>query len=299
VCPDREPDVGERALESAVRWWETRIEQDAGQKKRYLSLWAEFRRAFLKGLDYLHKTFDVLDSAFLPSVNMLATLTVFFFHHRAQPSQRQRAEIRKWFWATGVGQRYSGRGYRQNIIADVGFFKRLAKKDNAHFQFSDLADRSDVLKTEYTQPAALTKAFLCLLAGHKPCYINNGEPVPLCQEIAQANHGDRHLIFPKALLAGNGFHHREYNSLCNICFVVAEENQSFGSRSPRAYLAEFKGKRFFGRAMKSHLIPCDHDSGLWRRGVSGAFRQFRKRRLQIICKAFENEARIRLFRREQ
>ena len=85
----------------------------------------------------------------------------------------------------------------------------------------------------------------------------------------------------------------------NICFLVAEENQIFGSRSPRAYLADFKGKRFFSRAMRSHLIPCDEKSGLWTRGVGSAFRQFRKRRLQIICKAFEEEAGIRLFRRER
>ena len=282
-----------------MRWWEKQIEQDAGQKRRYLSLWAEFRRAFLKGLSYLHTNFHVLESNFLPSVNMLATLAVFFFHHRAQPSKRQGEEIRKWFWATGVGQRYSGRGYRQNIIADVGFFKKLARRESTRFRFTDLADRVDVLRTEYTQPAAIAKAFLCLLASRKPCYINNGEPIPLCEEIAQTNRGDRHHIFPKALFAVNRFRHREYNSLCNICFVVAEENQSFGSKSPRVYLAEFKGKKFFGRAMKSHIIPCDQDSGLWRRGVSSAFRQFRKRRLQMICKAFEDEAGIRLFRREQ
>lgn len=154
------------------------------------------------------------------------------------------------------------------------------------------------MKTEYTQPAAITKAFLCLRASRKPCYINNGEPVPLGKEIADANRGDRHHIFPKALLSPYGFRHQEYNSLCNICFVVAEENQSFGSKSPKSYLAEFKGRRFFARAMRSHLIPCDQDSGLWTQGVSKAFRQFRKQRLQVICRAFEDEAGIRLFRKD-
>ncbi|NLS95416.1 MAG: DUF262 domain-containing protein [Planctomycetaceae bacterium] len=299
VTPGREPDVGERALEAAVRWWEKRIKADDVQKKRFLSLWAESRRAFLKALDYLHTTFDVLEKDFLPSVNMLATLTVFFFHHRAQPNRRQRDEIRKWFWATGVGQRYSGRGYRQNIIADVGFFKKLAGKTITRFKFPDLVDRSDLLRTEYTQPAAIAKAFFCLLARRKPCFLNNGEPVPLRREIAMANRSEKHHIFPRALLAQYGFRHREYNSLCNICFVVAEENQSIGSRSPRSYLADFKSRRFFTRAMKSHLIPCDKGSGLWTPGVARAYRQFRKRRLQMICKAFEDEAGIRLFRRNE
>ena len=42
---------------------------------------------------------------------MLATLSVFFFHHQGQPNAYQAGEIRKWFWATGVVKRYSGAGY--------------------------------------------------------------------------------------------------------------------------------------------------------------------------------------------
>lgn len=298
VSPEREPDVGERALESMISWWERRIERDDRVQNQFLDCWAKFRTAFQKALDYLRENFSVLDKDFLPSVNMLATLTVFFYHHRAQPSSRRRAEIRKWFWATGVGQRYSGRGYRQNVLADVRFFKRLALTDNARFHFEDRVDRSDVLKTEYTQPAAIAKAFLCLLASRRPCYLNNGRPVPLYREAARANRGDRHHVFPRGLLSRYGFRHREYNSLCNICFIVAEENQSIGSKRPRIYLAAFRGKRFFARAMRSHLLPYDRESGLWVVGVDRAFRRFRKRRLHIICKAFEDEAGMRLFRRD-
>jgi len=67
----------------------------------------------------------------------------------------------------------------------------------------------DVLRTEYTQPAALAKAFLCLLACQEPCYLTNGEPVPLDEAIASANRSDRHHVFPKALLNSNGFLHRQ------------------------------------------------------------------------------------------
>lgn len=299
VTPGRgEPDVGERALEAAINWWETQIAVDNNVQKQFLSLWASFRAAFQKAIDHL-TTFAVLDKDFLPSVNMLATLTVFFHCHPAPPNTHQRAEIRKWFWATGVGQRYSGRGYRQNIVADVGFFKKLATNRTARFQFLNLVDKTDVLKTEYSQPAALAKAFHCLLAKRKPCYLTNGEPVLLVQQAARANRTDRHHIFPRALLNQYGFRHREYNSLCNICFVVAQENQSIGgARSPRSYLVEFESKKHFARAMRSHLIPHDAESGLRDRGVDKAFRTFRKRRLQVICKAFEQEAGIRLFRKD-
>ena len=114
VCPDREPDVGERALEAAVRWWEKRIDQDKAQKKRFLSLWADFRKAFLKSLDYLHTTFDVLDTDFLPSVNMLATLTVFFFNHRRSQAGRNGARFE-----SGFGPLESGSGTQVEATAKI------------------------------------------------------------------------------------------------------------------------------------------------------------------------------------
>jgi hypothetical protein len=200
VDPEREPDVGARALETAVARWERRMEADPVARKHFLLRWGRYRTAFEKALDYLRYNFSVLSLNFLPSVNMLATLAVLFYYHKAAPSSKRRAEIAKWFWATGVGQRYSGRGYRQNIVKDVAFFEKLARTERTRFHFENVVDPSDVLKTEYTQPAALAKAFLCLLGRQRPCYLNNGEPVPLDKAVAAANRGDRHHVFPKALL---------------------------------------------------------------------------------------------------
>jgi hypothetical protein len=49
--------------------------------------------------------------------------------------------------------------------------------------------------------------------------------------------------------------------------------------------------------MKSHLLPAGKDSGVWKRGIVGAFKTFRKQRLQMICAAFEKQAGIKLFSR--
>src|SRR5690606_645945 len=119
-------------------------------------------------------------------LNMLASLSVFFFHHPAAPNALQRREICKWFWATGVGLRYSGRGYRQNLIADVGFFERLAR-NRGRFKFDERVDRLDVSRAEYTQRSSLTNAFFCLLAKHEPCFIENGQQVPISIYASRAN----------------------------------------------------------------------------------------------------------------
>jgi len=93
--------------------------------------------------------------------------------------------------------------------------------------------------------------------------------------------------------------HRDYNSLCNICLVVAEENQSIGAKSPWRYLAPFRHKQYFARAMRRHLLPYKTDSALWLAGVSKAFREFRKQRLRLICQEFDKQAGMQLFRKER
>lgn len=296
VTPEREIDLGQRALEATTRWWENRMEAD-GQQSHFYKRWQAYRKAFGKSVDYLYNTFNVINSAFLPSTNMVATLAVFFFYHPAAPNAKQAKEIRKWFWATGVGKRYSGRGFRTNVIDDVAFFQTLGMNKRKSFRFEELGDPQDILRTEYTKRAAITNAFYCLLAGRKPAYITNGQPIPSTQYASRANRSDRHHIFPKAMLNTFGIRQTEYNSLCNICFVVAEENQQFGMKRPDRYLAEFQSKRHFARAMRSHLIPYDPSSGLFTKGVRLAFKQFCKSRLRVICRAFEAEAGIKLFRK--
>lgn len=298
VTPERQTDVGQRALEATIRWWENQIDSE-GKESNFYKRWHDYRKAFGKAVDHLNSRneFNCVNSAFLPSANMVATLAVFFFHHPSAPDARQRKEIRKWFWATGVGQRYSGRGFRTNLLQDVKFFERLAKTGKALFQFDDLIDPNDILRTEYTKRSALANAFYCLLAGRKPCYVANGEPIPETLYASRANRSDRHHIFPRQLLANYGFTHREYNSLCNICFIVAEENQRFGMKRPDRYLDEFRTKKHFARTMRSHLIPHQIESGLFNQSVKLAFRQFCKSRLSVVCRAFEEEAGIKLFRK--
>ena len=287
-------------LEAMARRWSKRIEADGDEKKVFRKAWHKYQNAFRSAVDYLHHNFPVYDESYLPSANMLATLAVFFSHHPGQPNRHQRLQIRRWFWATGVGQRDSGRGYHRNIVADAKLFASLANGTNRRFQFSDRLDPVlDIQGVEYASHSARTRAFFCLLASRKPRYLENGEPISLDHgAISYANGKHRHHIFPRAQLRTH-FSSRMYNSLCNICFLVAWDNGGIGMRLPRAYLNDYRenGGQHFRRVMKSHLIPTGDDSGIWDRGVVRAFRQFRQARLKVICAEFEKEAGMKLFRK--
>jgi hypothetical protein len=55
------------------------MEGDPAAQQQFLARWSAYREAFLKAFDYLRVQFSVLGPGFLPSVNMLATLAVFFY----------------------------------------------------------------------------------------------------------------------------------------------------------------------------------------------------------------------------
>jgi hypothetical protein len=48
--------------------------------------------------------------------------------------------------------------------------------------------------------------------------------------------------------------------------------------------------------MRSHLIPYGPDSGIWDTDLKRGYRKFLKQRLDLICKAFDSQAGMRLFR---
>ncbi len=289
-------DVGERAYEAAIRSWQNRIEDDEGQRRVFERLWSRLRRAIGKAVDYLRANFGVRGESYLPSNNMVATLSVFFFH-ASQPQAAQRRELKRWFWATGVAQRYSGRGHRQNILKDAGFFRRLAR-GSGRFTLDERVDRAEIRRAEYNRRTSLSDTFFCLLLKREPRYVTSGSPVPPEVYVSAANRKHRHHIFPRALLAVNGFNHRRYNSICNICLIVAEENLEFGARRPDSYLDLYRVKRYFAGVMRSHLIPHRPESAIWLRGVRRAYPRFVDQRLRMICDAFEQAAGMRLFRRD-
>jgi hypothetical protein len=151
-----------------------------------------------------------------------------------------------------------------------------------------------------TVHSGLGSAFYCFLLLRQPVSIvDEGiNPIPMDRYATPANRKDRHHIFPRRLLRGLEFEQHEYNSICNICLLTAEENQTIGFRRPWSYLGNISGRKgLFKKKMKKHLIPVDNSSGIWEHDISKGFKRFVREREEYISKSLEVEAGIRLFRR--
>src|SRR5262249_43455704 len=225
-----------------------------------------------------------------------------YWNNRGGPSARQKELIRRWFWATTVGTRYTGTKFLRCLARDLKFFKRLASNGSARFEYTPEVDRIDVRKAQFASRTGITSAFYCMLLLRGPMSIlDDGlNEFPIERYATRANRKDRHHVFPRAVLAPLAIPSNLYNSICNICLLTAEENQSIGSRRPRSYLGDVRDERtYFKRKMARHLLPVNPDgSGVWAREVRRGFKQFLRERTDLICRALEDEAGIRLFRRD-
>ena len=268
-------EVGEPAINSAIDKMSKQVNSDIKLKDYFSKNWNKLKVSMGLTIDYIRKHFNAAELGFLPSTNMISTLSMFFFHHNnRQPISEQQREIRKWFWATGIGQRYSGAGYRSNIIEDVNFFIRLSKRDNAKFICKDRVAKSKLLLEKYSAGSGITKTFYCLLISKKPRYLENNSEIPTEAVCSAYNQKQKHHVFSRALLINRGFKEKEYNRICNICFIVAPENKSIGASKPKDYLSEYLDGRSLPSFLRSHLLPLNKKSALWEHDCRRSYKRF-------------------------
>ncbi len=288
-------DIAGRAWERVIR----RIEAGDIDRREFDKRWRSIGRSLPYAVDYLRNHFGVAHLGFLPSTQMVALLTLYFAHRDAKrPSRRAANLLRQWFWLASVSDRYSGRGYRKNLAADARFMQRLAEHGSARFEGTAPVPLRDLRYAEYSARSSLSRGFFCLLSLHKPRYLEDGELVPSDSYASIANRPDRHHIFPRHLLLRFGLVARDFNALPNVCFLVARENQTIGSKAPRKYLLEIPHTARARRlALRSHLIPDGASSGLWDESARRGFERFMEQRAECIADAFEAQAGRELFRR--
>jgi len=288
------------AIEATIKKLNRDATNDPKLKRSLAKDWDRLAPCVAKAANYLRERFSVVNRNFLASDYLLSMLAYFFFLNGRGPSAVQVEEIRKWFWATSVGSRYSGRDFNRCVPQDLKFFRALAERPGRHFRYRPQAEPIDVRKAQYGSRSAITRAVCCMLLNRRPVYLlDKGlNEIPIQVYAGRADRKDLHHIFPRQPLANLDIPAAQYNSIANICLLVAEENQRLGSRRPSVYLGELNEPgASFGRKMARHLIPTDNDSGVWDKNPKRGFRDFIIQRTTLLCSALEAEAGIPLFRR--
>lgn len=266
--------------------------------KEFARTWLRQQQALERAIDLLHMHFAVSNDSLLPSRYMVATLAIYFYHRPKRPSAFDIAQLRRWFWGTALGQRYSGRGYRTNILSDAAYMTKLAAQEAGEFNLGEWIEPAEIIRASYGQRSAVSDAFFCLLLRQRPRSLLDGEELKLEKLASNANMKHKHHFFPRALLKRWGVSTSRINSILNLCLVPADENSHFGSKHPCTYLQPYEPQRFFMPVLRSHLLPDVRQIATDRPGPA-FYQEFLRLRQELVLAAFEEEAGTRLFQRDK
>lgn len=273
-----------------------KIEKNKKNNKEFEKNWKKLQYGYEEAVDFLVNTLNVKQIELLPSQNIYSILAYFFFLNQSRAKPNEIREIKKWFWHTACGDRYSGSGFNRNIPTDIKFFQRLANGNNSKYVIVEKILPLDFLKSSYTNTSASsTNAYFILLRNKKPKYLLNGHEMLLDNASAISNRKDRHHIFPSAFLKRRSVNPKWINSIANICYLEADENQAISDKYPKSYLGEYKRLKHFGRVMKSHLIPYDKKSPVWEHNFRKSFVDFLNIRGKMIISEIDKLAGTKIF----
>lgn len=273
-----------------------KIDKNKQSNKEFEKIWKKLQYGYEEAVDFLVNTMNVTKLELLPSQNIYSILSYFFFLNQSRAKPNQMREIKKWFWHTACGDRYSGSGFNRNIPDDIKFFQRLAKGINAKYPITEKILPIDFLKSSYKNSgASSSNAYFIMLRNKKPKYLLNGHEMLLDNTSSISNRKDRHHIFPLAFLKRRNVNLKWINSIANICYLESDENVYIRDKHPKDYLEEYKRLKHFGSVMKSHLIPYDKASPIWERNFQKAFVDFINLRGKLIINEIEKLAGAKVF----
>jgi hypothetical protein len=271
------------------------IEKNKQSNKEFEKKWKSLQYGYEEAVDFL-VNIGVSKPELLPSQNIYSMLSYFFFLNQSRAKPNQMREIKKWFWHTSCGDRYSGAAFNRNIPDDIKFFQRLANSPNAKYPITEKILPTDFLKSSYkSSGASSSSAYFIMLRKKSPKYLLNGDEMLLDNTSAISNRKDRHHIFPFAFLKRRNINLRWINSITNICYLESDVNQSISDKHPKDYLENYRRSKHFGSVMKSHLIPHGSTSPVWERNFKRAFIDLINVRGKLIISEIEKLAGARIF----
>lgn len=288
-------DVGARAQDQVAKHWEARAAK--GDLKEFEVVWRRASEGILKAVDTLNREFGVSSTGVLPSQYMVATLAQYHAV-RSTLTPHARTQVHAWFWATAIGQRYSGRGFRSNVTNDAAFFRSLGEGKLKGFPKGEWVPPADLRQASYGRRSSITDAVTLLLASKKPKDLLSGVEILLSEQLSAASATHRHHVFPRGFLARHRVPLRSANSVLNLCLVSAGTNSTVGSKAPWKYLDESCHERWYDSMLKRSLIPDPSAERFRVVKPTTAYRRFLDERQAMVIKAIESASGRRIFARD-
>jgi hypothetical protein len=169
--------------------------------------WQLFCESLRKSIDFLSSELNCSHLDFLPAQQQIISL-VKFFGITGMPSAVQLKELKKMFWKISFTNKYSTGQTTDKMNFDI---QKIIEIRNNNFIESNkiryTVTKNELIETKFSKANPLTRAFLLLMAQHKPLDLIKNTKIDVTLSLSKYNRKQYHHIFPNAYLKKQGFPH--------------------------------------------------------------------------------------------
>lgn len=220
--------------------------------------WRRTRQGLDHTVNFLRQNVGLESSDWIPSLNALVPLVVFFAKAR-QVSDVQERLLLFWFYSATMWGRYSG-SPETKLDQDLSVLEPDGMKGlltNLQRDVRDLVVDPEELQGSYYASPFLPVLFAIVRRQKAKDWFTG---VALSATNVGPEHSlELHHFFPKSVLRKNGFKTKEIDDLANIAFLSKRANRTVLASEPTTYVTKYKIEE---SRLEAQLIPTNRD--LWR-----------------------------------
>lgn len=241
------------------------------------SIWKRTKKAVDYTINFLRNNAGIESSDWIPSVNALIPLVVFFSRREGQLSDTEARGLLFWFFEATIHGRFTGSPETkldQDLRAIVGAALLDDLIANLRREVARLDITPEMIEGKYQRHPFLPLLFV--IFRHRKAADWFTGTVLSATNVGPDHQLELHHIFPRAVLKeANDFEAHEIDDLANMAFLSQKANRSILKSPPNKYLPQIERGR-----LQAQLVPLEED--LWH---IENYRKFIVRRRSLLTDA--------------
>jgi hypothetical protein len=200
----------------------------------------EISNGLKASIDFLQQQLRLYSLFYVPYPAMIVSLVKFFGTSRVSGqlyTDKQRAQLIKWFWRSCFSRRYSS-GVNSAHQSDLLAMAKLREDETYDISpFKCEIEESFFTNNQFNVNTVNTKTYIAMLANNEPRSFVSGAKVDLSSTLKQSSSKEFHHIFPDKYLQRCGKGRKEIYPLANFCFLNNADNQKIKDKAPSEYVS--------------------------------------------------------------
>jgi len=241
-------------------------------------IWARTRKGINSAVNFVRQNARFESSEWLPTLNALIPLAVYFERHPAI-TPRVEVDLLRWFYVASLRTRYSSSpetAMDEDLKAISGRNPTTGLMKNA----LPAGVTSSVTSDEFDDAGWRNPLFAMTYAVARKRKAKDWfTGVALAKDVVGPDHEIQiHHVFPKAILKEAGVRKKDRDEIANLAFLGARPNRQISMREPSEYLEEIAKKH--PDRLEAQSIPMDKK--LWK---VARFQDFIAARRELLAAA--------------